>query len=378
MDLSRVTEGRTAFLVPCQDPSLPFPPGGAPIFYNPRMEYSRDATVLFLQATPVNDYLDAMGATGARGLRVSSECGVPVAINDRDSRAAALARENATALGLPIEVLEEDVNVLLSRRKFDAVDLDPFGTPAPFVDAAARSARRFLFVTATDTAPLCGAHLKAGMRRYFAKPMNTEYHGEVALRILLAFVAREVVKYDRGIEPLFCFSHEHFVRLHLAIADGAKAGDRTIGRIGFVLQCPSCVYREEEQGLVSRGGTCPDCGAVLSPVGPLWIGAVNDTPTLTGMEERLATAELRSKQSIAKLLAGLRGELDTSTFYDYHRIARSIGASPPPIDAVVARVRARGYRAGRTHYSGTGIKTDAPVEELMRAVGAGEDTSPTC
>jgi tRNA (guanine26-N2/guanine27-N2)-dimethyltransferase len=302
-----------------------------------------------------------------------------VTINDRSSRAAGLARENAAALGLPIEVLEEDVNVLLSRRRFDAVDLDPFGTPAPFVDAAARSARRYLFVTATDTAPLCGAHMKAGMRRYFAKPMNTEYHGEVALRILLAFVAREVVKYDRGIEPLFCFSHEHFVRLHLAIADGAKAGDRTIGRIGFVLQCPSCFYREEQPGLVVRGGgRCPACGAVLSPVGPLWLGAVIDTPTLTGMEERLAAAELRSKQSIAKLLAVLRGELDTATHYDYHRIARSIGASPPPIDAVVSHLRAIGFRASRTHYSGTGIKTDAPVEGLMRAVGAGEDTSPTC
>ena len=150
-----------------------------------------------------------------RGLRVAHECNVPVTINDRDSQGTDLIRYNANHANLPVEIVERDANALLSERSFDAVDLDPFGTPAMYVDAAVRGSRRFLFITATDTAPLCGAHLKAGKRRYFAQPMNTEYHGEVGLRILLGFVVRETVKYDRGIEPLFCFAREHFVRLHL-------------------------------------------------------------------------------------------------------------------------------------------------------------------
>ena len=54
----------------------------------------------------------------------------------------------------------------MSEEKFGFVDLDPFGTPAPFIDAAIRSSGKYLGVTATDTAPLCGAHLKAGIRRY--------------------------------------------------------------------------------------------------------------------------------------------------------------------------------------------------------------------
>ena len=195
MDLVPVTEGGTTVLVPAPDPTAAFPPGTAPVFYNPRMAINRDATVLFLRALPEDrrpaDYLDAMGATGLRGLRVAGEAGVPVVINDRSQRALCLAAANAERLDLAVETVRSDANALLSSRRFGAVDLDPFGSPAPFTDAACRSAVRYLFVTATDTAPLCGAHLRAGMRRYFARPMNTEYHAEVGLRILLGFVARE-------------------------------------------------------------------------------------------------------------------------------------------------------------------------------------------
>ncbi len=88
---------------------------------------------------------------------MAHEVGIPVTINDRSETAVDLARRNADALGLAVEVTRKDANALMSERRFDTVDLDPpFGTPAPFVDAAARSAARHLFVTATDTAPLCG------------------------------------------------------------------------------------------------------------------------------------------------------------------------------------------------------------------------------
>ena len=130
----------------------------------------------------------------------------PVTINDRDETTIPVIQRNADRNGANIEIANRDINALLSERSFDAVDLDPFGSPATFIDAAIKGCRRFLLVTATDTAPLCGAHLKAGIRRYDALPKNTEYHSEVGLRILLGFVVRETVKYDRGYRPpvLFC------------------------------------------------------------------------------------------------------------------------------------------------------------------------------
>lgn len=374
MVLVPITEGGTTLLVPAPDPSASFPPGSAPVFYNPRMALNRDATVLFLRslsegALPA-DYLDAMGATGLRGLRVAGETGVPVVINDRSPRALGLAATNADRLGLTVETVRSDANALMSSRRFGAVDLDPFGSPAPFTDAACRSAVRYLFVTATDTAPLCGAHLRAGMRRYFARPMNTEYHAEVGLRVLLGFVVRELVKYDRGLVPLCCFAREHFVRLHLGLRQGAAAADETLARIGYVHQCRSCLGRVEQAGLVAEPVPCPTCGGETVPVGPLWLGALNDPTTIGAMREHVSGSTLEKGTALERLLATLAGELPTATHYDYHVLAKRAGASPPAIETVLETLRSEGYMASRAHYSGTAIKTDAPLERVTAALTA--------
>ena len=371
MDVIEVTEGKTRFLVPRQDPHLQFPPGSGPVFYNSRMELNRDTTVLLLSVLRPESYLDAMGASGVRGLRVAHEVGIPVTINDWSPRAVDLIRENVAALAIAAEVTRGDANALMSARKFDAVDLDPFGTPAPFVDSAARSTGNYLFVTATDTAPLCGAHLKAGMRRYFSRPRNTEYHAEVGLRTLMGFVVREVIKYDRGVEPLFCYAHEHFHRLHLRLRYGAAAADRALARIGYVMQCPDCLYRSEQAGMLPEPEECPLCGAALVPVGPLWTGRINDDATLAAMQEAMPSVTAGTGARIGRLLATCRQELDTSSHYDYHVIAKRLRVSPGGIETVIERLSASGYRASRAHYSGTAIKTDAPLSVLEKAISGG-------
>jgi tRNA (guanine26-N2/guanine27-N2)-dimethyltransferase len=367
MDLVPVTEGGTGFFIPVQDLSRAFPPGSSPVFFNSRMALSRDATVLLLRGISPGSYLDAMGATGARGIRVASECVIPVTINDRDPLAVELIRRNAAHAGVQVEVTQFDVNVLLSSRRFDCVDLDPFGTPAPFVDAAARSAKRYLFVTATDTAPLCGAHGRAGARRYFAHPVNNEYHGETGLRTLLGFVVRELVKYDRGLEPLLCFTREHAIRLHLRVRPGARAGDEMLGRMGFILQCDRCFSREERTGLVPPCVQC-SCGGKLVPIGPLWLGAINDPGTLPAMLHRLPSVPLARGEELFRLLSILQEELPTSSHYDYHRMAKALHCSPPPMEIVLGRIVDAGYRVSRAHYSGTAIKTDAPVDVIDEAI----------
>ncbi len=368
MELTEVSEGTTSVLVPVQDATAQFPPGSVPIFFNRRMELNRDATVLLLSFLKPSDYLDAMGATGIRGMRVAGECGIPVTIADRDPAAIELITQNKNHTGLPVTIMERDVNALLSEQSFDAVDLDPFGTPAGVIDAAVRGCRRFLFVTATDTAPLCGAHLRAGIRRYGAVPMNTEYHSEVGLRILLGFVVRETVKYDRGIEPLFCYAREHFTRLHLRLLRGAKSADDTLRHIGFIHQCGKCAYREEQPGLLAHDRTCPSCGGVLQPVGPLWLGSLRNDGTILRMLDGIPALELRTRKDLIPLLEMCRSELPTSSFYDYHHIAKSLHCSPPDINTVLERITAAGYPATRTHFSGYGIKTVAPLDVIRDAV----------
>ncbi len=361
-------EGRIKFLVPATDPHHPFPPGSAPVFYNPRMELARDATVLLSKVLPVSRYLDAMGATGVRGLRIAKECEVPVTINDRDPQAVDLIRRNSEILGVPVEVVSSDANSLLSGRVFEAVDIDPFGSPAPFIDSALKGCGRFLFVTATDTAPLCGAHRNAGIRRYFAIALNNEYHAETGLRILLGFIAREAARYDRGIEPLFSYAREHYCRVHLRLLRGARMADRSLSMMGYVLQCPSCIFRTHTTGILPSHEECPYCRNALVPVGPLWTGPLHDRNLLDRLHESISSSGFRLGGELRKLVDTCRNELDIPHHYDYHGLARYFHISPPPIDDVIHSLRSRGYEASRAHFSGTAVKTIAPHSVLREAL----------
>jgi tRNA (guanine26-N2/guanine27-N2)-dimethyltransferase len=368
MERILVEEGNTRFFVPRQDELHAFPPSTARIFYNRRMELNRDATVLFVSTVRPSDYLDAMGATGARGLRVASECGIPVTINDREPVAADWITENVCFSGGEIDVTCANVHTLLSVRRFDAVDLDPYGSPAPFIDSAIRGTGRFLLVTATDTAPLCGAHKKAGIRRYFTNPVNNEYHAETGLRTLLGFVVRETVKYDRGIVPLFCFAREHYVRAHFLLIPGAGRADAALARIGYILQCSRCPERTEKPGILPDAEPCRECGGDTIPIGPLWLGAIQDQEILSDMIARLPGHRLHTAPELMSLLSTLKDELATSSFHDYHLLAKKAKISPRPIADVLSGLWEAGYEASRVHYSGTGIKTDAPARVILEVM----------
>jgi tRNA (guanine26-N2/guanine27-N2)-dimethyltransferase len=368
MDLVEVEEGTTRFFVPRQDASSHFPPGSAPVFYNRRMELNRDGTILFVTAMKPSEYLDAMGATGVRGLRIATECGIEVTINDRDPGACELIKKNTARYDREIRVTCRNVHSVLAERRYDSVDIDPYGSPAPFIDSAIRGTGRFLMVTATDTAPLCGAHWRAGIRRYCARPANNEYHAETGLRTLLAFCVRETVKYDRGIEPLFCYTREHYVRAHFRLTNGAAAADRAVGRIGYIFQCTRCPDRIEQIGLIPESVECPGCGGPMIPAGPLWLGSVQDLSVIMAMKEALPHLRLNTAKQLGMLFDMLAGELPTSSHYDYHTLAKRAKVSPRPVEDIIQSLRERGYQASRAHYSGTALKTDAPSKEIIPAL----------
>ena len=82
--------------------------------------------------------------------------------------------------------------------RFAAVDVDPFGTPAPYVQGALAAADEGAMVslTATDTATLCGVFPTVARRRYGANVVKGESPHEAAIRLLFGFCAilRQLVK----------------------------------------------------------------------------------------------------------------------------------------------------------------------------------------
>jgi tRNA (guanine26-N2/guanine27-N2)-dimethyltransferase len=332
-------------------------------FYNPKMRLNRDLGVAMAKALGIDDYLDALAASGVRGLRVAKEAEVGhVALNDVSSRAVALIEENARLNGLEgCEILTGNANVLLNERRFEAVDLDPFGSPAPFLAAAARSALNYLFITATDTAPLCGAHLKSGIRKYMAVPVKADHHREMGARILLGAVARELARVDKGMAPILTHATDHYVRVYVGIERGAKSADGALDEMGYIEVCRSCGSWRAVSGLGCRSsGTCSLCGGRAEVAGPLWLGPIQDRERIGKALTVLEGAQARSDRAV-RLLQLCADEIDLPMYYDHHRICRRLKLAPGNADDLVERLRTSGWKASRTHFSGVGIKTDAPI-----------------
>ncbi|MCU4719272.1 tRNA (guanine(26)-N(2))-dimethyltransferase [Halapricum hydrolyticum] len=367
----RVTEGSVEIEVPEQTEDGI----GDGVFYNPVQELNRDLTVAVLRAARgrfehAETYLDATAASGVRGVRAAAD-GWDVTLCDRDEAAAELCRTNLDRNDLSGEVVQRDANALMHERRFDIVDLDPFGTPIPFADAAARSAIDLLCVTATDTAPLCGAHFESGVRSYSAVPRNTEYHQEMGVRILLSALARTAARYDRAITPVMTHATKHYVRTYLALEDGARVANEAIDQLGYVHHCQHCLWRTHEDGLIpDPPAECPHCSEHLQTAGPLWLGAVHDRAFVERVGDSV-TDEMGTADEARALTERLAAELETPTHYDQHRLAKRWGEGAMAMDDFLERLRDAGYEASRTHYGGTTFKTDADVAEIDEAIHPG-------
>jgi tRNA (guanine26-N2/guanine27-N2)-dimethyltransferase len=364
---------------------------GDGVFYNPEQELNRDVTVAVLRAyreragleaggietngddtdgdgtsdeTPT--YLDATAASGVRGVRAAAE-NWAVTLCDRDADATALCRANLAHNDLDGDIRTRDARGLMSAERFDVVDIDPFGTPIPFVDSAVRGTRQLLCVTATDTAPLCGAHRESGIRKYGCVPVNTEFHPEMGLRVLLSALCREAARYDRAARPILTHATRHYVRVYLELVESASAANATLEELGYVHWCPDCLSRTAERGLIAHPPeACANCGHGVKTAGPIYCGAVRDREFTERVRESV-TDDMGTEKLARKLLDTIGHELDTPTHYDQHKLAKEWGRSASAMDDFLADLRDAGHEASRTHYGGTTLKTTADVAEIEAA-----------
>ncbi len=366
-----ITEGMTQVEVPVPDERSTFPPSAAAVFYNPAMRINRDVSVAviacFAKVNPDYTYLDALSASGIRGLRIAKEVGLSTTMSDWDETAFTLIKKNIALNNLSnCTAIKRNASVVMLDSSFDIIDLDPFGSPAPFLDAASLSTRRLLCITATDTAPLCGAHKKAGIRRYAAVPLKTEYYPEMGVRVLMGAIARTLAKYDKAMFPLLSYASQHYFRVFTAVKKSVEAADDCLKNMGFLLHCFNCGAREWRYGLaVHIEEKCPLCGHTTSLAGPLWLGRLHDRSFCDGV---ILESRERGFREGEKLVTACRDELDIPMHYDYHKICKSLGITAMPTDELILALRERGFQASRTHFSGISFKTDAGMEEIKMIV----------
>ncbi|WWC89490.1 N2,N2-dimethylguanosine tRNA methyltransferase [Kwoniella dendrophila CBS 6074] len=281
--------------------------------------------------------------------------------------------------------------------RVDVVDLDPYGTAAPFVDAAIGciSDGGLLAITCTDLAVLAGQQYpEKCYSNYGGVNVHAEYTHEAALRLVLHSLATAAARYGRYITPLLSFSIDFYVRLFVRINTGPEQVKRVASKTGVVYTCSFCessvaqpfgriVERTTAKGVAreqfkthagptaKNGSNCEECGGTMHLGGPLWLGPIQD-PEFAKRVMRDITATEKEYKTFPRMLGMLSlaaQELPDPFFFTANRIAKSVHMSSMPLNKMLSAVLNGGYKISRSHAQAGAVKTDAPrsfIYDIMR------------
>lgn len=318
-----------------------------PVFYNPVMKLNRDMAVLLLNTLPLSGMriADPLAGTGIRSIRFLKELDkskvAQLYINDSNpvflKNVKANLKLNRIRLTNRIHLANKDANLfLLQNRGFDYIDLDPFGSPVPFLDAAVRriSKNGILAVTATDTSALCGSYANVCLRKYWARPLNNHLMHEIGLRILIRKVQLVAAQYDKALTPIVSYAREHYMRAFFQVVKGKRQADDILASHQF-----------------------------FNSAGPVWSGPLADIHILDGMIKHSAGEVLSNFLRVLKNeeLVGGVGFYDLHMLGEEHKMRELIKKRD-----LIFILKQKGYKAAETHFSGSGIKSNIPLADLLK------------
>jgi tRNA (guanine26-N2/guanine27-N2)-dimethyltransferase len=365
--MSVVTEGKARVFVP---------PGKVTrkdeAFYNPEMRYQRDVTIAALRVfSAMRDapekglfVCDPLAGTGIRGIRVALEVpGVSgILMNDMSPRAFRVMERNVRAAkpSVPVEMKNCDADALLSScgRTFDFLDIDPFGSPAPFFHAASRALRHgsMLACTATDTGALCGSFPKVCLQRYGVRAVKTDFYKETGVRVLTTAIMVELARRDLSFEPVYAHAN-HYFRVIGLVKRKKSLLTENFGKVKMLSWCPRCLFRS-----VEAHGACPHCSQRMEIMGPLWTGRISEKSFCEKMIGEMQALGYRNTRELEAAAA----EIEAPFYYDLHRLSKVKGNTPRKVKDVISGLRAAGHAASGTRFCGTGVLTDASLSGILR------------
>ena len=337
------------------------------IFYNPLMKSNRNISLVLLNSITNKNLKLALplAGSGIRGLRFLQELKrgkiKELFVNDKKDNFIKIFNQNLLLNKLSsskVKIHNEEANLfLLHQAGFDYIDLDPFGTPNPFLaTAVARISRKgILAVTATDTAALSGTYPKSTQRKYWAKSLRCHLMHEIGLRILIRKVQLQGVQFDKVLIPILSYHKDHYFRVYFISAKGKEKCDELIKQHKYLLYCSNCLT-----SLVSENncGTC-DCGKKFDFAGPLWVGDLFDSKLVKKMAK---TNPFPEEQKFLDLLAE-ESTKKTVGFYDLHVLAKKYKLKVLKNEFVLQKIK-----GARTHFSTVGVRSDKKVVDLVKVI----------
>ena len=370
-DFQEIVEGRTKILVPIKSLTEKVPPK-KPAFFNPKAKLNRDFSIIayagFLKIFEgPRIFLEGLSGIGARGLRVANELDMEnTVINDLNPTALKMAEYSAGINNLKnIQFSEKEVCNFLSNfskkgKRGSIVDIDPFGSPAPFFDCGIRATMHggILSTAATDLQVLNGLFQDACKRKYGGIPVRTEYGKETAIRLILGCLRIVAARLGVEIIPMFAESNMHYYRTYVQVQNRPDQEEN----IGYIKHCKNCGNRGKT---IDQQKTCEICGKELKLAGPLWIGKIFNKKFIESMISELP--KLNVEKNCIKTLEKAREESEMPVaFYTLDEIASKMNSSPLKLEKAISCLRENNFMASPTSFSPTGFRTDATINEIIK------------
>ncbi|KAG7043912.1 N2 [Colletotrichum scovillei] len=386
-------------------------------------------------APPRFTILDALSASGLRALRYSHELPfvTSVTANDLTKSAIESIKLNMKHNGLEDKIVtsHDDAIAHMYRRiaddlsnrdrfgnpskenKYDAIDLDPYGTAAPFLDAAVQAVRDdggLLAVTCTDGSHWAGhCYAEKCFSLYGGAPVKGLHSHEVGIRLILHALASAGSKYGLTIEPQLSLSIDFYCRVFVKVRKSKDAVNYQGGKTMIMYNCPGCSAWEtqpmvrtraapkKKEGYFYKHGLsqgpptdshCRHCGSKMHIAGPMYSGPLHNAEFIQRILDVLPTVDKNVYQTTSRIEGMLQTaleeylpgpepaedldpkdkELARVDHYPFFvmpsRLAGTLSTQQPPDDMFRGALKHLGYRVTRSHCRPGSVKTDAPWDTI--------------
>ena len=393
-------------------------------------------------AQPSFRILDALSATGLRALRYAREIPMATTItaNDLSSSATASIKLNAEHNKISDRINPTTCDAIEHMHRaaaraaggqmhYHVIDLDPYGTAAPFLDAAVRAVvdGGLLCVTCTDAGVFASmGYLEKTYSQYGGLPLKGPHAHEGGLRLIVHAIATSAARYGLAIEPLLSLSIDFyarvFVRIHYSPVEVKFLASKTMVVYSCDAGCGAWsiqhLARTREKkakngdtfynfspGLAPSANThCDHCGFKTHQAGPMWGGPLHNPHFIQRILDMLPTLDESIYGTIPRLEGMLSVALD-ETLEDFPSMSvtepgtssTALSRPVPPLNpaartqhpffilpSALSRIlhcvspsdaafrgalKGLGYRTTSSHTKAGSICTDAPwsvVWEVMR------------
>ena len=314
--------------------------------------------------------LEAMSASGVRSLRYYLESDADfVWINEGNYELNSLLKQN-------IEKVISDRFYQLThwdahrvffdcfnrRDYYDLVDVDCFGTAAPYLNTMlwATKIGGLMYLTSTDGRTLAGRTPNKSLQAYAAYPRSHPALQEQALRLIIGSVAQQAATKGLGIEPVFALFWGETYRLMFRLTRYPNLTSENYGFLGYCHQCGD--YQTIDWRKLGKI-TCPCDRPNLAVSGAMWLGALHDREYLSLMK---TFAEGLQWHKIVKLLRVMIAEADLPPyFFTLREIGKRGKLDLPQRSLILEELQTRGYSASETHINPEAIKTNANINTCI-------------